>query len=484
MTPEQIAAGAACFQCLNEDQKRAAVLYLLDNLPTGGGGGSGTVTSVSVTTANGVSGSVATATTTPAISLTLGDITPTSVSVTGTAGGGFAKFIPQTVAPTAPATGYTKFADSTGRVAWIRASDGFVRTFDSTLTANRVYTFPDATTTMAGLSVAQTFSAVQTFSSQIINTLAGTASTPSIWLNAAPYTGGTAATTQGLFKLGAGTSAGNSTSGTMLEINPGAGFGGNFIDAKVNGGSSILTVSSSGVVTTGGSVNSGNNVQITSTSQLSWSGGRGIITSPGSGQIQLGATDAAAPVAQTLSMQSVVTGTSNTAGVAFTRQTSLGTGTGGSGDDVLKMGITGGSGTTVNTAGTRMYRRAKETTLTEATATKLFTVPLAAGGYIGMTITATVFAADATDFQTITSVLNVNAVAKSTTITGTITQVDGTAAASSGTLTPVTYTVVDDGSNVLSVKCAATSSLTQTTLSCKWAITMLNSNVSATVTPL
>lgn len=42
--------------------------------------GSGSVTSVSVVTANGVSGSVATATTTPAITLTLGAITPTSVS--------------------------------------------------------------------------------------------------------------------------------------------------------------------------------------------------------------------------------------------------------------------------------------------------------------------------------------------------------------------------------------------------------------------
>ncbi len=46
-------------------------------------GGSGTVTSVSVTTANGVSGSVATATTTPAITLTLGAITPSSVSTAG-----------------------------------------------------------------------------------------------------------------------------------------------------------------------------------------------------------------------------------------------------------------------------------------------------------------------------------------------------------------------------------------------------------------
>ncbi len=45
------------------------------------GGGSGTVTSVSVVTANGVSGSVATATTTPAITLTLGAITPSTVTI-------------------------------------------------------------------------------------------------------------------------------------------------------------------------------------------------------------------------------------------------------------------------------------------------------------------------------------------------------------------------------------------------------------------
>lgn len=53
----------------------------------GTAGGSGTVSSVSVTTANGVSGSVANPTTTPAISLTLGAITPTSVSASGTVTG-------------------------------------------------------------------------------------------------------------------------------------------------------------------------------------------------------------------------------------------------------------------------------------------------------------------------------------------------------------------------------------------------------------
>jgi hypothetical protein len=49
----------------------------------GGGGGSGTVTDVSVVTANGVSGTVANSTTTPAITLTLGAITPSSVSASG-----------------------------------------------------------------------------------------------------------------------------------------------------------------------------------------------------------------------------------------------------------------------------------------------------------------------------------------------------------------------------------------------------------------
>jgi hypothetical protein len=45
--------------------------------------GSGTVTSVSVTSANGVSGSVANESTTPAITITLGNITPTSVAASG-----------------------------------------------------------------------------------------------------------------------------------------------------------------------------------------------------------------------------------------------------------------------------------------------------------------------------------------------------------------------------------------------------------------
>jgi len=445
MTPEQIAAGAACYQCLNEDQKRAAVLYLLDQVASGGSSGTGLFV------------------------LKAGDTMTGGLTMGGAAGAGYLAAIAQTVNPTAPSSGFSLFADSAGRFSWIRASDGWTRSFDVTATANRTFTIPDASFTFAGQNLANTFSLAQTFSAN------GALSVPAVSFTGTPITGGTATTTKPmvLIETSGATSTGWVTGGTMFGINSAAGFSGYLADFQANGASSF-------VVTSSGNVRSVGQYQMGATT-----GSPDVFLSrKAAANLQIGAADAAAPVAQKISTQSVVAGTSNTAGASFTRVVSLGTGTGGSGDDILQQGITGASGTTQNTAGTRMYRRAKETTLTEATATKLFTVPLAAGGYIGMTITATVFASDGTDHQAITSTLNVNAVAKSTTITGTITQVDGTAANSSGTLTPVTYTVVDDGSNVLSVKCAATSSLAQTVLSCKWSITMLNSNVSATITPL
>lgn len=66
--------------------------------------------------------------------------------------------------------------------------------------------------------------------------------------------------------------------------------------------------------------------------------------------LQLGQADAAAPVAQTLSVQSVVAGTSNTAGQPWTLTGSLSTGSGTSGDIVLKTGGTGAGATVQNAA--------------------------------------------------------------------------------------------------------------------------------------
>lgn len=72
------------------------------------------------------------------------------------------------------------------------------------------------------------------------------------------------------------------------------------------------------------------------------------------GTIRQGAADAAAPVAQTRTVQSVVAGTSNTAGVNWTRKASAGTGTGAGGSHVWQVAAAGGSGTSQNANATSM----------------------------------------------------------------------------------------------------------------------------------
>jgi hypothetical protein len=64
--------------------------------------------------------------------------------------------------------------------------------------------------------------------------------------------------------------------------------------------------------------------------------------------LQLGAADAAAPVAQTLSVQSVAAGTSNTAGANLTIAGSQGTGTGAGGSIVFQIAPAGTTGTAQN----------------------------------------------------------------------------------------------------------------------------------------
>lgn len=68
-------------------------------------------------------------------------------------------------APAGTASRTTLFADATGRLSW-RNGTGFTRTFDAgSITANRNWTMPNADTTLAGLSVQQTFTAQQIFTS-------------------------------------------------------------------------------------------------------------------------------------------------------------------------------------------------------------------------------------------------------------------------------------------------------------------------------
>lgn len=97
-------------------------------------------------------------------------------------------------------------------------------------------------------------------------------------------------------------------------------------------------------VTAAGSIIAGNAFNI------GWSG-RGTMTSPAAGRIQLGLADAIAPVAQTLQTQSVTAGQTNVAGALTTIAGSKSTGSGG-GDLVLQSTLSNAAATVQNTLAT------------------------------------------------------------------------------------------------------------------------------------
>lgn len=90
----------------------------------------------------------------------------------------------------------------------------------------------------------------------------------------------------------------------------------------------------------------------------------GVIRMGASGDVRLtrraaanwrfGDADAAAPVAQTLSVQSVVAGTTNTAGANLTITGSQGTGTGAGGSIIFQVAPAGGAGSAQNTLATAL----------------------------------------------------------------------------------------------------------------------------------
>lgn len=179
---------------------------------------------------------------------------------------------------------------------------------------------------------------------------AGALSTPALTLSGAPIaSGGTGTTTFPLVYINSGTAPTTfSTAGTVLGINAPSGFTGNLLDLRVNGAASVLSMSASGILTAA-SLASGTSVAAGAAGNMTWSG-RGFLTSPAAGGVQLGAADAAAPVAQTLSTQSVVTGTSNAAGANLIIQGSRSTGSGASGDVDIAVAPSTAAATTQNTA--------------------------------------------------------------------------------------------------------------------------------------
>jgi len=88
---------------------------------------------------------------------------------------------------------------------------------------------------------------------------------------------------------------------------------------------------------------------------ISASGGEDLyINRRAAANLQFGAADAAAPVAQTLSVQSVVAGTTNIAGTNLTITGSQGTGTGAGGDIIFQVAPASTTGSTQNTLATAL----------------------------------------------------------------------------------------------------------------------------------
>jgi hypothetical protein len=112
------------------------------------------------------------------------------------------------------------------------------------------------------------------------------------------------------------------------------------------GGNIVASINRSGQKGIG--VTSDSNFNFNSSATSAVSNGDTILTRRGAANLRLGAADAAAPVAQTLSVQSVVAGTTNTAGTNFTFTGSQGTGTGAGGSLIFQVAPAGSSGTAQN----------------------------------------------------------------------------------------------------------------------------------------
>lgn len=121
------------------------------------------------------------------------------------------------------------------------------------LEADRTFTFPNANMTFAGINIAQTFTAAQTFDSP---SAFGESGSP-IRILTNPWTSGNANQNHPLllFGLHGGSIwAASPNGGTYIGINAVASFPGNFLDFHVNGGASLFRVSSTGAVTSSSTI--------------------------------------------------------------------------------------------------------------------------------------------------------------------------------------------------------------------------------------
>jgi hypothetical protein len=188
-----------------------------------------------------------------------------------------------------------------------------------------------------------------------------------------------------------------------------------------------------------------------------------ILSRGGAATLQQGLADAAAPIGQSLIVQSVVAGTTDTAGVLWTRRASLGTGTGAGGNVVEKTGFSAKTtGTSQHTAVDRAIIVAKGKVLTSASAISLFEVALPALAMCGGAIQATIVCTNGTDMQAFTQSVTYSAVNKAGVYTKSITATTGDKSVT-GASTLTTVWSILDGTNKVTIQVAATTSLTPST---------------------
>lgn len=186
----------------------------------------------------------------------------------------------------------------------------------------------------------------------------GAFSLTGVWLT----TGGSGTTTLPqayIFASGATAPSTWSTSGTGFGMNAASGFVGNFIDLHLNGGASLFSVNQNGAITTASSIlatttiltatsgsigfSAGSRFSQIAASQIGWQNGGGVALT----YMQTGPSTAS-PLAFTLQSNSVLAGTSNTAGATFNIAGSQSTGTGVGGSLVFQVSPAGTTGSTVN----------------------------------------------------------------------------------------------------------------------------------------
>lgn len=251
-------------------------------------------------------------------------------------------------------------------------------------------------------------------------------------------------------------------------------------------GGTITTTNAMTVGTTGGILTAQNGIQsnghvtISSGQRLVWSSntlvnggaanGSLVVTDYGitktailsviaDGSWQLGAFDAASPVAQTIQVQSVVAGTANgTAGKDWTFKASSGTGTGTAGNFIFKGVFSAkSSGTGQGTWVDRQIIVSKGKVLTDNTATSLFEIALPTLTMCGGTIEACVVCTDGTDTQSFSQTITYSAVNKGGVYTKSITASTGDKSVSGGTLTN-TWSILD-GTDKVTIQLTSDTSL-------------------------